>query len=368
MTAASSPIQLSECPWCGTQISIRRRTSTTRTSGATLLFCGDAVGACPFTERKQPGRGHPGAHRRRRDLPPAARPARRDTSTSSRSFRGSGPVHMLFGRVDRRCTRHGYRSPDLDKSGDSRSATGTTRGTGSRRRETVSRHAAPAARPVIQDELHLIAGPLGTMVGLYETAIDELSSLGCRREAGAPEGHRVDGDDPPGEHQAQALFARQLEVFPPPGAGRRATRSSPRETPSARQPGRLYLGVCAPGERLKSVEVRVFVDAPRRRADAVRAARRGGRSVDDARRLLQRDCASSAGMRRLVEDDVSTRLRRADRRGLARRYRLELDELTSSRRRRRSQAQARPCSRRTHVPDPPKGQRRGRSTSCSRRT
>jgi hypothetical protein len=123
------------------------------------------------------------------------------------------------------------------------------------------RLAAPLSPPdlVIQDELHLIAGPLGTMAGLYEAAIEAL----CIREV---DGRKVKpkivastATVRRARDQIEALFARGVtQIFPPPGPDRRDSFFA-RMVTSQETPARLYLGVAAQGRNPKMVMRRVWL-------------------------------------------------------------------------------------------------------------
>lgn len=124
-----------------------------------------------------------------------------------------------------------------------------------------TRLAAPLAPPdlVIQDELHLISGPLGTMTGLYEAAIEAL----CVREI---DGRQVmpkiiasTATVRRAQDQIQALFARPLtQVFPPPGPDRRDSFFA--QTRRASQvPARRYLGIASQGRNPKVMMRKVWL-------------------------------------------------------------------------------------------------------------
>jgi len=116
-----------------------------------------------------------------------------------------------------------------------------------------SRLAAPLLPPdlIIQDELHLITGPLGTMAGLYETAIEAL----CTREVDGtvtkPKIVASTATVRQAQDQVQALFGRALtRVFPPQGADRRDTFFAHTRL-SSEIPARLYVGIAAQGRNPK---------------------------------------------------------------------------------------------------------------------
>ncbi|MBK04453.1 MAG: helicase [Deltaproteobacteria bacterium] len=321
-----TPAQLTNCPWCGSGLDPARDIRVERFehgTGRTFLFCSDPLGMCPFTEAKSPKEGIPAVvvdeeiYRRLPTLVIA-------TVDKFAQMPWKGPVQMLFGRVDGYCPRHGFRSPDLDDS-DSHPRKG--------KHPSVKTTARQPLRPpdlIIQDELHLISGPLGSMTGLYETAVDAL----CRWQD--KEGRWIQpkiiastATVRRASEQIDALFQRKVEIFPPQCTDIRDnffSRTRPLET----HPGRRYVGICAQGKRLKAALIRVYVaylSAAQQLYDLY------GSRADPWMTLVGyfNSIRELAGMRRLVEDDVRSRLRDMDERGLARRTGVLVEELTSRR-------------------------------------
>ncbi|MFC1829033.1 helicase-related protein [Thermodesulfobacteriota bacterium] len=97
----------------------------------------------------------------------------------------------------------------------------------------------PPPRLIIQDELHLIAGPLGSLAGVYETAIEALCGLDGNRPHIIASTATVRQAD----EQCRALYGRQVRQFPPPGLDE-ADSFFARKDQEA--PGRVYTGVMAP--------------------------------------------------------------------------------------------------------------------------
>ncbi|MFC7881295.1 helicase-related protein [Streptomyces sp. NPDC057376] len=94
---------------------------------------------------------------------------------------------------------------------------------------------------IIQDELHLLTGPLGTTVGLYEAAILEL----CTGPDGRPPKIvAATATIRRSAEQVRALHQQDVQLFPPSGLD---ARDSFFAVPDTGRPGRLYLGVMAQG-------------------------------------------------------------------------------------------------------------------------
>ncbi|MCB9882370.1 MAG: helicase [Planctomycetes bacterium] len=167
---------------------------------------------------------------------------------------------------------------------------------------------------VIQDELHLIAGPLGTMAGLYETAIEDL----CRREVAGrailPKIVASTATVRRAQDQIQALFGRaSTMVFPPPGPDRRDSFFA-QTLPAASKPARLYLGVSAQGRNPK-VALRktwlALMGAAERRYREAGGEKNANNPADPYMTVLGyfNSLRELGGARRILEEQVQNTLR-----------------------------------------------------------
>lgn len=319
-----SPLQLTNCPWCGSEIKSGQDVSVetySRGRARVFTFCGDQLGRCDFSRARSPDEGIPvlavdeEIYRRLPALLIA-------TVNKFAQMPWNGKTQMLFGQVNGYCPRHGFTSPCMDDAS-----------------QHPARHGMPAVRRVnhgplrppdliIQDELHLISGPLGSLVGLYETAVDQLCTWTLDGRTVRPKVIASTATIRQAREQMRALFLRDVRVFPPQGLDVEDNFFSVQRQPSDKYPGRRYIGVAAFGRRLKLALIRVYVAYL---AAGQTLFAKYGKPVNPWMTLLGyfNSMRELGGMRRLVDDDVRSRLRDMDRRGLSRRHTPALEELTS---------------------------------------
>ncbi len=321
-----SPVQLVACPRCGTGLVNERGMPEKSTyvpdmsKQRTIIWCPDSN--CEFSAQASGGEGLPVVvvddeiYRACPSLVVA-------TVDKFARLPFKGETRALFGFRDRFSPTYGHITL---AHGDS---------VGGRK----LRDAIPAARLlppelIIQDELHLISGPLGTMVGLYEAAVDYATSVIMEGSSRVPA--KVIASTATirrAAQQARQLYARKLEIFPPSGVTARDSffaRELPIDPDADNTAGRLYVGVNAPGSSTKTLLVRVYSILL---AMAEAEIQTDSEPADPYGTLVGyfNSLRALGGAKRLVEDDVRlVRLKYlAQQRGLPFRHITDPEELTS---------------------------------------
>ncbi|MFC9912712.1 helicase-related protein [Streptomyces sp. NPDC127197] len=109
--------------------------------------------------------------------------------------------------------------------------------------------ATPPPELIVQDELHLISGPLGTLTGLYETAVDALADQPKVIASTATIRRAAD--------QGRNLFDRDVRQFPPAGLDARDSWFAV-ETDRKTKASRRYVGLLAPGTSQSTLLIRTY--------------------------------------------------------------------------------------------------------------
>lgn len=322
----STPAQLTTCPWCGSPITPKDDVVVDRETTRTRLYCSNFEEQCRYARLSDDSPGLPVVvvdeelYRR----PPSMLIATVD-KFALMAWRGE--IRTLFGKAEDECPRHGLMWPDVKDCTGNHAAKG-------RLPATKVQHVMNLRPPdlIIQDEFHLISGPLGTMVGLYETAIDNLCAWQIGDKTVRPKVIASTATVRKAGDQVKNVFLRQVTVFPPHGVDVEDNYFS-KQTDVSKKPGRLYLGVCAPGSSKPAMLIRIYVallTAGQALFD------RFGEQADPYMTLVGYFNAlrELGGMKRLCEDDVQTRSYRVQmsdiaRSGLAQRGVREVEELTS---------------------------------------
>lgn len=298
-------LQIQRCPWCGTPVSAAQ-VKADATLRRVFVYCGDEMAQCPFAKGGSVIEGLPvlTVDEEIYRLTPAFVIA---TVDKFARLAREGEAAALFGYVGRKCARHGYVHPDYAGCSIS-TAHPAANGEPAATVRQVGRLRPPDL--IIQDELHLITGALGTSVGLFEVAVETLASW--ERTDGKPVRPLIVASTATvrnAHEQVRGLYGRRVEMFPPQVLDVADTYFSVEIPVSKKNPGRRYIGVSAQGVRLANAQIRVsevLLSAGQLLFD------RCGADADPYMTLVGYFNATRelAGMTRYLSDDVQDRVRR----------------------------------------------------------
>jgi hypothetical protein len=284
----SSPVQLSKCPYCQTRLD--RTTSYLPAPDRSSLIIRCPSDSCPFHERLPVYVVDEEIYRRCPTLVIG-------TVDKFARLAWEPTTRALFGLVESWCSDHGFSLTSRCQAGRG----GCT---------AIPVNGVPPPCLVIQDELHLISGPLGTMVGVYEGLIDFL----CRRTEHPPVIIGSSATVRRAEDQCRNLYGRRVEIFPPRALSPTETYFS-RQVPLTKKPGRLFLGVLPSGFTVKTTLVRAYssllLDRDRLPADPPKGTTEGDKLRDPYFTLVAyfNSLRELGGAVRLAEDDVPAQMR-----------------------------------------------------------
>lgn len=106
---------------------------------------------------------------------------------------------------------------------------------------------------IIQDELHLISGPLGSVTGIYEIAVDEI----CKHYGSSPKIIASTATVKNADKQIKILYNRNMIQFPPNGLSYKDSFFAV-EADTEKRPARTYIGICSIGNTSSELLIKIF--------------------------------------------------------------------------------------------------------------
>jgi len=235
----SNPAKLNRCPWCGGTLG---RESYQIEDGMLKVICRN--GDCLFSKNEH---GIPAltVDENIHSNPPSLLIA---TVDKFAMLPYKSKVSNLFGHVETYCPKHGFDHDKDKKIEQHRDGTRIRKVDGLR-----------APNLIIQDELHLINGPLGTMVGMYEPSIEYLSSVQMDisepKKKKSPKYIASTATISNGADQIWNLYLRDISTFPAPGM---TIDDSFFIEKHEAESGKKYVGIYGNGVSLKTQLMRVL--------------------------------------------------------------------------------------------------------------